>query len=332
MFHSARIKLTAWYLLIITLVSFSFSMVIYRALSIELNRVERMHKLRIERRLPNEPPRPFLLDPELIEETESRLKFTLTAINLLILTASAGAGYLLAGKTLRPIKNMVEEQGRFVSDASHELRTPLTSLRSEIEVSLRDRHLTYKEMKKILKSNLEEVDKIQKLTDHLLGLSRYQDGETKIDFTEINLKNNAEKAVAKITPLAKRKKIIIRTKLDDVKMKGHSISLIELCIILLDNAVKYSPSGKKIVITLRKDRKNAILKVRDQGIGIKSSELPYIFNRFYRADSSRNKDKIDGFGLGLSIAKNIAELHHGKITVNSLPGKGSTFIVCLPIS
>lgn len=335
MFHSARIKLTVWYLLIIMLVSVSFSVAIYRGLTFELDRFERVQRLRIEGQFPEGPPpapRQFRLDPDLVEETKNRLKIILTIIDLTILGGAALAGYFLAGRTLRPIKEMVDEQSRFVTDASHELRTPLTSLKSEIEVNLRDKKLTLAQAQKLLKSNLEEVDKMEQFSNYLLALSRYQDGQNQMVFTSVNLKKVAEKACARITPLAKAKRIVIEKQLKNAWVKGNEVSLIELAVILLDNAVKYSRQGGKIIIKTKPEGKKVILAVQDFGMGIKSSELPYIFNRFYRADSSRNKEKVTGYGLGLAIAKSIAEVHQGRITVDSQPNKGSNFQLILRVS
>ena len=151
MFQKTRIKLTAWYLLIIMLVSISFSAVIFKMLTAELDRLEHVEILRIQRQFP---PPPLLLDPETIEEVKGRLLLRLLSVNLFILAGSALAGYFLAGRTLRPIAEMIEEQNRFISDASHELRTPLTALKSEIEVNLRNKNMTLVESKNLLRSNL----------------------------------------------------------------------------------------------------------------------------------------------------------------------------------
>ena len=158
MFHSARIKLTAWYLLIIMLISVSFSVAMYKVLTFELDRVERMQRLRIERRVPDmariiPPEQPFRIDPDLVAETKNRLQLILLVINLAILASSAVAGYFLAGKTLRPIEKAMEEQKRFVADASHEIRTPLTALKTSMEVALRDKKISLSEAKEVLKSN-----------------------------------------------------------------------------------------------------------------------------------------------------------------------------------
>lgn len=150
LFHSARIKLTAWYLLIIMLVSLSFSAVVYRVMNMEMDRIERKQKEQLSRRFSqweefapsNFPPELIpmrYISPEDILESKKRLLIILGTIDLGILIISAGAGYFLAGKTLRPIQSMLDDQNRFIADASHELRTPLTALKTEIEVNLRDK-------------------------------------------------------------------------------------------------------------------------------------------------------------------------------------------------
>ena len=267
---------------------------------------------------------PFAFEPEVIEETKRRIAFSLLATNLVILGLSAASGYFLAGKTLDPIKKMVEEQKEFVGNASHELRTPLTSLKTEIEVALRDKKLTLPEAKRFLASNLEEVDKMQKLSNYLLTLNKFQSGEESLTFASVNLDDVVKEAVKKVEKMAKVNDINIISKLQPTKVRGNKNSLIELTTILLDNAIKYSPKGKNVEVRVKKGR---VLEVQDLGVGIAEKDLPYIFDRFYRADSSRSKVRIDGYGLGLSIAKSIVDLHQGKIEVESKLGKGSTFRV-----
>lgn len=331
MFRSARLKLTAWYLLIIMVISLSFSLGIYELLTVELNRVERIHQLRVERGLPEGLPSPrlLLLDPNLIAEAKYHLFVNLALINALILLSSAAAGYFLAGRTLRPIAEMVDEQRRFVADASHELRTPLTAVKTETEVALRDKKLN-KKTKQLLASNLEEIDKLKSLTDYFLTLNKYQDKGSKFPLQVFSLVGVVEEAVNRVSVLAAKKKIKILKNLEDVRIKANKASIIEVVTILLDNAIKYSHSGSKIKIFLQTKRDGAVIKVQDFGIGIKPQDLPLIFNRFYRADSSRTKNVDKGYGLGLSIAKSIVDLHQGKIIVQSVVNKGSTFTVFLP--
>jgi len=336
MFKSARIKLTAWYLLIIMLISVSFSVAIYRMLTFELNRVERIQRLRVEGRLPNffsrnTMPTPYI-DPDLIVETKQRLITTLALINLGILAASTFAGYFLAQKTLKPISNMLSEQNRFVSDSSHELRTPLTALKTEIEVSLRDQKLTLTQAKQLLLSNLEEVNHLQILSDNLLRLAQYQKEDSRLVFSNVFLPDIAQEAIRKIAPLAKNKNVTISNNIDNFAVNGNRTALVELFIILLDNAIKYSPQKTKIKISSIKKDGHVILKITDQGYGINPHDLPHIFDRFYRSDASRSKSETPGYGLGLSIAKQIVTQHHGYINLKSQVGKGSTVVLELPLS
>jgi signal transduction histidine kinase len=334
MFKSARIKLTAYYLAIMAVVLLVFSTFAYRGFLFEIRRT--MREKRSGEVMFNVPPpfgmfaTPGEIDEvytQVYKEAKERVLLTLVILNVSILVLSGLGGYILAGYTLAPIEKMLSEQKRFVSDASHELRTPLTALKTEIEVSLKDKKLDLSQAKKLLISNLEEVDKMQKLSDYLLSLNKYQGGGVKPELSSINLKKAVEKAIEKTQPLAKKKEIVIEKSLKNIFIRANEISLTELAVILLDNAIKYSPRGKKVKVEVKGDDKHAVLEVKDSGMGIKSSELPYIFNRFYRADTSRSKEKVDGYGLGLSIAKAIVDTFGGNIKVKSVLGKGSTFSV-----
>jgi two-component system, OmpR family, sensor histidine kinase CiaH len=325
MFTTARLKLTGWYLLIIMLVSGFFSVAVYRNLTEELNRSLHRQALRI---FP--PPPLFLEDTTIFDEAKDRIVLQLLLINTSILVLSGFAAYFLAGKTLKPIETMVEDQKRFVSDASHELRTPLTALKTEIEVALRDPHLKLTDAKSLLTSNLEEVDKMQSLSNYLLSLNRYQNSTLHLSKENLDFSQIVTQAIAKVAHQAEAKKITLTSTVPALHITANSTSLSELLLILLDNAVKYTHHGGNIHITAHKEGKTLVFSVKDSGVGIKSSDLPYIFNRFYRADASRGKVTTDGYGLGLSIAKSIVDLHHGHIHVDSVLGQGTTFIISLP--
>ena len=262
-----------------------------------------------------------------IAESNKNLSNNLIWFNLLVLLLSSTAGYFLARKTLEPIEEAVEAQSRFTADASHELRTPITAMRTEIEVSLRDKKLNLDSAKHLLESNLEETSKLESLSNALLKLARYQDDVQKT-FHKVSLSDIVIGAYEKIASLADKKSVEFKNDLEDISILGDKESLTELFVILLDNAIKYSPKKSKINISIRQtDSRYVIVKIKDRGIGIKASDLPHIFDRFYRADHSRNKEKVSGYGLGLSIAKNIVELHGGTISANSKPGKGSEFVL-----
>jgi signal transduction histidine kinase len=328
-FQSARIKLTAWYLLIIMLISSLFSIVIYNGATRELQRF----MIRIQRRqIPVNQPPPGFRPPitiEEIEEAKMRILFTLVGINVGIFLVAGGAAYFLAGRTLLPIKKMLDEQNRFIADASHELRTPLTALRAEMESNLLQSHLSEKESRNLISSNLEDVINLQRLSDSLLELVRYQNLQAKPMYSKIQLHLPISEAVKKVQPLAKQKKVTIINDAKDMTIISDEHALTQLLVVLLDNAIKYSPTNTNIYIRSEVPDHTLRLHIVDEGIGIKTEELPHIFERFYRADKSRSQ--TSGYGLGLAIAKKIVESQKGSITVKNNLEKGSTFTVQLPI-
>jgi signal transduction histidine kinase len=332
MFDSTRIKLTAWYLLIIMFISIAFSLVIYQGLMNEVHRFSRTQRMRIERILPPNPTQPFFADEDLITEIRQRIIIELTIINIFIFITSGALGYFLAGKTLRPIQEMIEEQNRFISDASHELRTPLTALKSSLEVTLRDKNLSIEDAKKTMYESIGDANDLQRLSDSLLNLSQYQKPFFSSNIKNISLNFCIDEAVKKVTPLAKEKQIIFKKTIEEINIKGIKDDLINLFVIILDNAIKYSHKKTTIKIHTKKTNNQIIITIEDKGMGIEKKDLPFIFDRFFRADRSRTKERIVGYGLGLSIAKKVVLNHHGKIFVTSKINKGSVFTINFPIT
>lgn len=312
-FISARTKLTLFYLAIIMTISLFFSFIIYQGATYELRRIENMQRVR-------RPNSAFLIDPDIVRETKSRIFFTLLTINAFILGVSGVSGYFLSGKTLEPISNMVEDQKNFISNASHELRTPLSALKAQIEVGLRDTKMNLKDAKKLLKSSLDDVNNMTQLSNYLLKLNRFQIGNNKLEFKNINLANIVKKVLEKNKDNILKSGSKIEQLVEDCVVSGNEESLTELLNILVDNAIKYG-DGKKIVVQTKRSK---TVEIADNGLGISKDDLPHIFDRFYRGDKSRGKD---GFGLGLSIAKQIADNHNAKIKVSSVINKGTTFKV-----
>lgn len=329
-FRSAYIRLTLFYVLIVMVISFSFSAVLYGISYQELGRGLNRQAQTICDADPGSPPRCSpLIELEKIrhaqlDESRVHLIFMLLYFNILILLASAILSYISAKHTLRPIEEMMEAQQRFTADASHELKTPLTAMRTEIEVALRDKGMTLADTKKLFASNLEEINKLESLSSALLRLSKYKE-EVRLEFAELELTDLIIEAYEKVESLAKEKAIKFKNKFEVGKVKGDRASLIELFVILLDNAIKYSPISSSISIGVSKDEKHMIVRIADQGVGIDEKDLPYIFDRFYRADASRTKGEKHGYGLGLAIAKSIIELHEAKIRVSNTSKKGTTF-------
>ncbi|MFA6492537.1 MAG: HAMP domain-containing sensor histidine kinase [Patescibacteria group bacterium] len=326
-FKLAYLKLTLFYVLIVMTISVIFSFTIYQISTKEIGRgFDKQSNL-----FKNSGPMREIeeLRKKQITESNELLQINLIYFNLIIFVLSASVSYFLAKRTLRPIEEAMELQNRFTADASHELRTPLAAMRSEIEVAIRDKKLGLLSAKKLLLSNLEEISKLEALSGALLKLAQVQEDLRK-SFQKVELDQIIIEAFEKIEKLAQKKEVDFENNLLHILVNGDQQSLIELFVILFDNAIKYSSKGDKISISMKKDKKHVIIKIKDTGMGIKASDLPYIFNRFYRADSSRSKEKVDGYGLGLSIAKQIVELHSGVISATSKPGKGSEFVVVLP--
>ena len=328
MFKSARVRLTLLYLLIIAFISISFSAVIYNDFAYELqsrlSRAEtRLQILAVPKQVTQK-----LLEDEL-NVAKRVIILRLLVLNCAILFISGAGGYFLAGRTLLPIEEIVEDQKRFVADASHELRTPLTSLKTEIEVALRDKKMVTKDVKKLLSSNLTEIDRMKDLTNYLLSLSRYEGGSDLVMET-LDLFDILSEAIEKNSPIAKKKKIKITKKLKNISVKGNRAGLVELFSILISNAINYSTPGKSISIRIYKTRRYVVVEIEDRGIGIDEADIPHIFDRFFRADQSRCKETVEGYGLGLSIAKSIADLHRAGLKVKSKVSTGTVFSVNFP--
>ncbi len=351
MFHSARIRLTLWYVLIIISLTSFVSAFMYLGLNQELQHIERMQDV-IQYKDPEffqtfesdhpvnipvpEPQPGQAFGVKIVQTDVSSIRWriisTLVMINTGIAVVVGLISYFLAGKTLKPIQIMMEEQRRFLADASHELRTPLTSLRTATEVSLRDKDLSLAEAKNLLKDNLEEIKNLQYLSEGLLRLSSLENREANLKWRAVSVAEIVSEAVKKVTPQARAKKIELISDKPSISVKGDKLALIEVLVIMLDNAIKYSPKNTQVAISTQKRKDLVIVKISDQGTGIETKDIPYIFERFYRADQSRSSHFGSGYGLGLPIAQRIMEQHHGRIEVKSQPGSGSIFSLSFPQS
>jgi len=325
-------------------ISISFSAFIYFGATQEFSRIIRMQEYRIQHpeiRINPIQGNPFIAeqypnvpqpDIEVIEEANFRVLGGLIGVNLIILMFSSLAGYFLAGRTLRPIREMLDEQNRFITDASHELNTPLTSLKTSIEVNLRDKKLNLEEAKKVLAGNLDDIDNLQSLSDELIRLTQYQRPNGNFKFEKIDISAIINSAFEKVKSIARRKQMNFSINSAKLLVAGDRKSLTELFVILFDNAIKYSKDRNSVKVKARKVDSKIEISVEDEGIGIRQEDMPYIFDRFYRADKSRTKQQVVGYGLGLSIAKRIVDIHNGTIAVESALGKKTVFKITFPIA
>lgn len=329
MFRSAATKLTFGYLAIIMALSIGCSVVIYHVSSNELARsAQRPVDLYNVVFGPDNSDEINNLRLQQLENDRNRLKINLLFFNIAVLAIGGGVSYLLARRTLTPIEEALEMQKRFTGDASHELRTPLAAMQTEIEVALRSTDLSKDEAISLLKSNLEEVAKLKSLSDGLLTLATAGGKDTVSE--NVSVAKLVDSAIGRASKQAASKKIKLGSAVKDAQVTGNSQQLTNLIVILLDNAIKYSPPNSEVVVKAKLQGNQMRIDVIDHGQGIAPADLPHIFERLYRADASRHKNTAQGYGLGLAIAKKIADLHHGTIEVKSKPAKGSTFTISLP--
>ncbi|MBN1396493.1 MAG: HAMP domain-containing protein [Bacteroidetes bacterium] len=222
---------------------------------------------------------------------------------------------------------------RFSSDASHELRTPLTIMRGEIEVALRNQRMS-RGSRELLNSINDELVRLSSIVESLMILVKSDTGRFVFSLQPVQLHELIDQLYDEAQVLAETKKIKVKLEhTEDLQIKGDASRLKQLFLNLIDNAVKYTQPHGSVILSLEKDSGNAVIKVKDSGIGIPRKEQSKIFERFYRVSgSSANVSSTSGSGLGLAIAKWITEAHNGSIEVKSREGKGSTFIVRLPLS
>ena len=221
---------------------------------------------------------------------------------------------------------------QFSADASHELRTPLTILKGETEVALRWAK-TPEEFHDILNSNLEEIDRMGRMIEDLLTLAKSDAGEFPPDLHRFSLSDTLQHLYLQTRALGEAKgvEIVLNPEVTkEIHLVGDELRLRQVFLNLIVNAVKYTPEGGRIEVILNVEGEEAVVSVKDTGIGIAAEHLPSIFDRFYRIDEARNR-KDGGSGLGLAIAQAVVEAHQGKIQVTSAPGIGSTFQVRLPL-
>jgi signal transduction histidine kinase len=330
MFRSATFRLTVWYLAIVTVINLMFSIVVYRFAVSELQSGLVHQTQRIYENFPVFTGNPLLRDSDDLTLGSHHILWRLIYFNLLVLIFVGIASYYLARRTLRPIEAAHKRQQRFTADVSHELRTPLTSLKMSTEVALLDKSASKPALRQALESNLEDVGKMELLINSLLRLTRLDADAIQASFGPLQAATVVQAASSQVSTIAASKQIRIVKKGKDQPLFGDEATLTQLLVILLDNAIKYSTPGSHIQLETKADGDSTLLIIHDSGQGMAPDVLPHVFDRFYRADASRNTTTTEGFGLGLSIAKLISDMHHGTITITSRLHHGTTVTVRLP--
>ena len=254
--------------------------------------------------------------------------FGAAAFAALLLVAVGGS--ILVGKSAKPVEQTMEQMRRFMADAAHELRTPITVLRSRAEIALQQPR-NNDEYVNALRGVESESIRLGRIVDDLLILARADAGDRPIERKEFQLDDLALDAAAAAGAVAQSRQVgVIVGNLDSARVDGDSELVRRLMMILLDNAIKFTPPGREVRLSIFADSSTATLVVEDSGIGIPADQLPQVFDRFYRGDPARGRG--EGAGLGLSIARWIADAHRARINVSSSERTGTKVEVTFPIA
>ena len=267
--------------------------------------------------------------------TSTAQKITMHDLNKRLPVVETGDEIANLSKTLNQMISRLDESfqsvKRFTADASHELRTPLTILREELETLLLDESLSTN-VRETVFSLIEEVERLSKIVQCLLTLSRLDAGRTQTERVKVNLADLVAATADQMCPMADEKKITLTSiAREEVAVKGDHVGLKQVIVNLLDNAIKYTPEGGRITVGVSASEEKARLEVSDTGPGIPDSDLPRVFERFFRADPIR-LGAIDGIGLGLSIVQSICTAHGGLVTAENHSDGGCRITVQLPLA
>lgn len=230
-------------------------------------------------------------------------------------------------QTLERLESLFTSQQRFLADVSHELRTPLTVIKGNVDLMRR--------MKQIDDESLASIDqeagRLTRLVGGLLMLAQAESGKLTLNLRPVELDSLLVEVFQEMRVLAGTKVHVHLKEIDQLQVNGDRDRLKQVLLNLAANAIQYTPQDGDVFISLAKAGDQARISVWDTGPGIPPEDLPHIFERFYRAEKSRTRSRTSGFGLGLSITKWIVEHHNGRIEVESKEGKGTTFVIWLPL-
>ena len=227
------------------------------------------------------------------------------------------------------LESSFSQMRQFSSDASHELRTPLTVLKGQSELTL-GKERKPKEYQEVISSNLEEIQYMSKVLEDLFMLSKSDENQIALDYESVDLKLLIEEICRHAQIIASEKNIkIITAYIERIQVYGDPVRLRQMIWNVIVNGIKYTQPDGEVTISLQEKKDIALITIQDNGIGISNSDLPLIFNRFYRVDKARSREE-GGTGLGLSICKFIVDAHKGSIDIESTLGEGTKFKIKLP--
>ncbi|RJE84783.1 sensor histidine kinase [Paenibacillus sp. 1011MAR3C5] len=273
---------------------------------------------------------------QLISDISTEISMLNVVMGLIIIGIVFGAGLsvfaglYLADRALVPIRSSWEKQQQFVADASHELRTPLAVLQTHTELLLRHPDHTIEQDSREISTILNEIRRMKKLVNGLLTLSQTDADKLELQMKPVSLGRLAEQVLGQVMPLASLKDIALSWHVNpNLRVNGDEERLQQLLMIVLDNAIKYTPNCGSVHLTCTAASGHVTLTVKDNGNGVAAADLPHIFDRFYRGDKGRTRTE-GGAGLGLSIAKWIVLRHGGRIEAASVQQQGTKITFTLP--
>lgn len=253
--------------------------------------------------------------------------FSLAALAAVVLIVIGGS--ILTRKSMAPIDATIENMRRFMADAAHELKTPVAILRTNAEVALQ-RTRNPDDYRSALEAVESESRRLGGIVEHMLMLARADAGTRRVEGQLLYVDDIVDECLSAIRTIADQKGVsIVVSRFEEAAISGDPVLIRELVMILLDNALKFTKPGGTVTVSVGSQAQRSTLVVSDTGIGIEARDLPRIFDRFYRA---RDGAGIEGAGLGLSIARWIADEHRAQIEIDSSPGKGTAVRVIFPIA
>ncbi len=263
-----------------------------------------------------------------------KLLYIIIGLLIMFIALITWIGYLMARRAMGPIEHAYQRQREFLADASHELRLPLSVLLSSVEATQLDEENRFSRFsRQVLSDMKDEIKRMSKIIGDLLTLARSDTAVLNLLKERFAIKPVAEEIIRKLYPIAHKKAITLKLDIvEDIVINADKERISQLLVILLDNALKYTPNGGEVRLFIQSPGTGSPelkIIVEDNGIGIVPEEQERIFERFYRVDKTRSRE-MGGTGLGLPIAKWITESHGGSIRVVSQPSQGSSFLVTLP--
>lgn len=229
------------------------------------------------------------------------------------------------------LESLDQSRNQFVSNASHELKTPLATMKILLENLIYEPSMPQEVRSEFLNDMNHEIDRLTSIVTDLLTLTRMDDHKVELHMDTMDLSELAEETLRLLQPNAAKRSQVLKGRITPgIKLRADRAKLGQVIYNLTENALKYSHDGGRITVTLSVRGRAAILAVQDNGVGIPKEDIPHIFDRFYRVDKARSRE-TGGTGLGLSIVRQLVQLHGGAVTVESEYGKGSTFLVELPL-